>query len=315
MRKIFNSYRDATTPAGTIAAKTLSTDFANVGVVTHLVLSWVDTYTSGTQSLRLSSTYVDLALEGHGKIIDQISLQQLAGIVDIESGGVLYTEGAASTAIKLQIAIPIGKIDLWDDVLKLRIPIAAQTATMAAQTLSASVACLSEGYEMGAFLYERQTFAFDAANQRLEKDLRSYGYDRVYLDNFAGGVGQFEVTPKGGTPSYGYAEALEAFTYTCTRQEFPAAAPTAWNKMLLAYDSSGVEADSAQLKVAVIAAGSADVDVVTRRRWYRPQVIAKSRQEYSRKVQNSVQVTKQLNPQAIVAKQTMLGKNYTKYNR
>lgn len=314
MRKLFNSYRDAVTPAAAIAAKTHSVDFANVGVVTHLIISWVQTYTSGTSTASmLGNTYVDLSLEGFGKIVDNLSMRQLAGVTDIESGAVLYRESTTALGPICHMAIPIGKIDLWDDVMKLRIAVPAQAGTMASATMSCSLACLADGFEMGMYLYERQTLDFGAANQRLEKDFRAYGYDRIYLDNNSGVLSQFEVTPKNGTPSYGYVEAIETFTYCCTRQEFfgyntITQAPTSWNKMLLAYDSQGWEAEGAQVKVAVIASGDGDIDLVSRRRIYRPATIVKSKGAYVRKTQEQVMITKQLNPQAIIAKRALVTK-------
>lgn len=309
MRKLYNVARDTSVTA---TARTVSADFSNVGMATHLVFSWDGTYSSGTATAGvLAGSLLDVMLEGHGKIIDNLTIQQCASIADLEGGAVVYKEntGTANQAgvPKVMFAIPLGLVDVSDDVLKVRLTTFGSAATLSAQTISMSLACLRDGFEVGYFLYERFSFAFTASGQRLSKDLRAYGYDRVYLSDYAGIVSQFEVKPDNAPESYGYIEALQAFNFCCTRQESIASDPTAWNKMYLLNDERSMSADSAQSTVAVIASGSGTVEVVTRRRMYRPQKVLASKGKYAVKQANVRMIEVQQNPQAARAKAFVKG--------
>lgn len=313
MRKLYHSYRDTATTA---TARTHSADFSNVGVVSHLIVSLKQVRSSGTGTAGvLANSLLDVSLEGYGKLIDNMTLQQCAGIADLESGAVVYHEsasaGASGDAAECHFAIPIGLIDLTDDVLRVRLYQAATGLTLASQVVSIALASVSDRSEVGVFSYERQSFAFTAANQRLAKDLRAYGYDRIYASDFSGIISQFEVKPDNAPESYGFIEALTVFNYALTPQEAFTDQPSAWNKVYLLNNESGFASDAATYSVGIIATGSGTVEMITRRRTYRPEKVAMSMRKSMIKQANVRMIEQQQNPQAVRVKKIVknLGSN------
>jgi len=270
--------------SGAGAAPTAAThevEIAEAGVVTHLIVSANNTWSSGGVADILKTAVLDVLLEGRTKVVDSLLLSQAAMVADHETNAVGYRESATGNGYKAEFALPIGLVDLRGKLLRARLAMPAHSGTCTNYNISLGVCGSRDLPELGVAVYERTSLVFTAAGQVLDRPFRSYGYDTIWISDASAAVSAFELIPQIGQPSHGSRLSMLAMNAALTRQESFVANSTPWNTLYKVGSLTESESQGGFVTLKVTSAGSGTVDIITRRFVVNEADKAKSRVEFN----------------------------------
>jgi hypothetical protein len=221
--------------------------FANQGMVTHLaVVIEASAATGGTTNM-LSSCRLHVSLNGRdgGKIIDGLTLSELASICDQDGGAVTFDQPASATAgFKCRMSVPLGAFRLDDgDSLDCELSWPAPTTFT---SFKAELGVHDDGtrVETGIYRYQRSSLVFGAANSSIDRNLVDPDLVKAWLFDEAAVWEACTVTVPEGHEGGGTGprEIWEVATFMNSEASSVVEGSSLWNSAIVVYSEDVVTA-------------------------------------------------------------------------